>query len=389
VSPKALWSVSTETLGGKPVIAIDVPQGAEPPYVYDDSIYVRIGTAVKAASGAEITGLIERRHTQAVRWERLPALGFEMKDLDEEEILRTADEGLRRRGYRFRDTKSPAIVLEELNLCRNGAILNSAAVLFGRNPARRYAQLRVRLARLTGEQEISFEDNRVLEGNAFDLVDEIETFLQRHNVVASELPKTGVRRTDVPTYPFPALREAMMNALAHRDYAAFDGGVSITIYDDRIEFWNSGKLPEGMTLKELKEERISRPPNPDIAHVFWLREFIEKYGIGAGRIIEECRRAGLPEPEWKVGGSGITLTIRSRQRAGVPVAGDLNSRQRVFLATVKPGEEVSVGDYSEQFAKDVSQRQARTDLAQMTAAGYLRRQGRGPSTNYVRTDKEI
>ena len=106
-------------------------------------------------------------------------------------------------------------------------------------------------------------------------------------------------------------------------------------------------------------------------------------------IIEECARAGLPEPEWKIGGSGITLTIRSRRPAGTPVASDLNLRQRDFLATVKTGDRVSVGEYAKQFAKAVSQRQARTDLAQMTAAGYLRRQGRGPSTAYVRTDREI
>lgn len=389
VSPQALWSVSLEELDGRSVIAVDVPQGSEPPYVYGDDIYVRLGTAVKAASGVEITRFIEKRHTQSIRWERLPALGFEMEDLDEEQILRTAEEGLRRRGYRFSDVKSPRAILEELNLCRGGAMLNSAVVLFGRNPARRYAQLRVRLARLSGERELSFKDSRVLEGNALSLVDEIARFLERHIEIASELPKTGVRRSDVPAYPFPALREAVMNALAHRDYEAFDGGVSISIYDDRIEIWSSGSLPQGMTLKELKEERISRPRNPDIAHVFWLRELIERYGIGAGLIIDECARAGLPEPEWRIGGSGITLTLRSRRPAGVPEPGDLNTRQRNFLTASKSGDQVSIGEYARQYAKEVSQRQARTDLAQMTIAGYLRRQGRGPSTTYVRTDREI
>src|SRR4051812_23304037 len=317
VSPKALWSVSTEDLDGKALIVIDVPQGTATPYIYDDTIYVRLGTAVRKASGAEITELIERRHTQPIRWERLPALGLEVTDLDTEEILRTAEEGARTRGYRFHDVRSASAVLEDLNLCRGGIPLNSAVVLFGKNPARHYAQLRVRLARFKGEREVSFQNSRVLEGNAFFLVDQIESFFRQHVEIASELPKTGVRRADAPAYPFPALREAMMNALVHRDYSAFDGGISISIYDDRIEIWNSGGLPEGMTLRELKEERVSRPRNPDIVHVFWLRELIERYGIGTGLIIEECRRAGLPEPEWKLGGSGVTLTIRSRDRKSV------------------------------------------------------------------------
>lgn len=389
VAPKALWSVSAEDLDGKTLIVVDVPQGTETPYIYDDTIYVRLGATVRKASGPKITELIERRHTQPVRWERLPALGLEVTDLDAEEILRTAEEGARTRGYRFRDVKSASAVLEDLNLCRGGIPLNSAVVLFGKNPARHYAQLRVRLARFKGEQGISFQNSRVLEGNAFFLIDQIESFFRQHVEVASELPKAGLRRTDAPAYPFPALREAMMNALVHRDYSAFDGGISISIYDDRIEIWNSGGLPEGMTLKELKEERVSRPRNPDIAHVFWLRELIERYGIGTGLIIEECRRAGLPEPEWRLGGSGVTLTIRSRRPAGLPMPDDLSSRQIDFLTNTGTGSQVSISEYARRFAKDVSTRQARTDLAQLTAAGYLRRQGRGPSTVYIRTDKEL
>ena len=389
ISPPALWSVSTEELNGKSVIVVDVPQGVETPYVYDGRIYIRLGATVRAASGPEITALIERRHIQPIRWERRPALGLEVADLDTEEILRTAEEGLRGRGYRFSDMKSATAILEELNLYRGGNLLNSAVVLFGKNPARHYAQLRVRLARLSGDRETSFKDSRVLEGNAFVLVDQIESFLRRHVEVASELPKSGTRRTDVPAYPFPALREAMMNALVHRDYAAFDGGVSISIYDDRIEFWNSGGLPEGMTLKELREERVSRPRNPDISHVFWRRELIERYGIGTGLIIEECERAGLPEPEWKVGSSGVTLTIRSRRSVGAPLRSDLSSRQIEFLAKIRPGAQVGIAEYSKRFAEDVSVRQARNDLTQLVKAGYLRRQGRGPSTTYVRTEKDF
>lgn len=385
LSPRALWSIDAEELDRKAVIIIDVPQGTEPPYVYEDQIFVRVGKTTKNASGLQIAELIERRFTQAVRWERLPALGVDLGDLDAQEIALTAQEGERKRFYHFRDEKALDLILEELNLFRGGSILNSAVVLFGRNPARRFAQLRVRLARFSGEDEM--EDSRVLELNAFRAIEQAESFLRQHVPIASALTDR-VARADTPAYPWLALREALMNALVHRDYAAFDGGISISIYQNRIEFWNSGELPEGMTVQDLKEARISRLRNPDIAHVFWLRGFIEAFGTGATRILTQCAQAGLPEPEWRVGGGGVRLTLRSA-RADVSSPGELNQRQRAFLESARSGDRITVAEYSQRFAQDVSERQARNDLSQLSTWGYLRREGRGPSTGYVRTSRRL
>lgn len=385
LSPQALWSIDVEDHEGRSVIVIDVPQGAEPPYVYEDEIFVRAGASTQTASVRQITELIERRHAQAVRWERLPALGTDLQDLDEDEIRQTAQEGRTHRFHRFRDAESTEGILEDLNLSRGGSLLNSAVVLFGRIPTRRFSQLRVRLARFSGEHEM--EDSRVLEQNAVSVIGQVESFLRQHVAISSALTDS-VRRADKPTYPWLALREALMNAIVHRDYAAFDGGISISIYSDRIEFWSSGELPDGMTVRDLKEERISRLRNPDIAHVFWLRGFVEAFGTGAARILKQCALAGLPEPEWRVGGGGVRLIIRSALAAATPPA-ELNSRQRALLESLRSGDPVTVAEYSRQYAPSVSDRQARSDLSQLTSWGYLRREGRGPSTVYVRTPRRI
>jgi ATP-dependent DNA helicase RecG len=385
LSPRALWSVDVEEVEQKSVIIIDVPQGTEPPYAYGDKIFTRTGAAVKLASGMQITKMIERRSGQAIRWERVPAPGVDLDDLEEKEIRQTAQEGGNNRFYDFRKEKDPEAILEELNLLRGGSVLNGAVVLFGRNPTRRFVQLRVRLARFSGENEM--EDSRVLEQNAFANIAEIEKFLRQNVPIASTMTDK-IARADTPAYPWLALREALMNALVHRDYSAFDGGVSVSIYNDRIEFWNSGELPEGMTVQVLREGRISRLRNPDIAHVFWLRGYIEAFGTGATRIVRECSRAGLPEPEWRVGGGGVRLIIRSAQ-SDSSASEELNPRQRKFLETLRSGDRITVGEYSQQFAKDVSERQARNDLSQLTSWGYLRREGRGPSTAYIRTGRRI
>lgn len=383
ISPKTLWSIGIEELDGDEVIVVDVPQGAEGPYLYGDRIFVRKTAKVRSASASDITALIQKRFAQAVRWEHLPALGFTMSDLDEKEILQTAEEGSTRRLYPFRDSRSSLAILEDLNFFRNGSILNGALALFGRDPGRRHPQLRVRLARF--DEAGKLEDSRLLEGNVFVLIEQIQTFLRQHIPVSSEFPEGSLQRSDTPAYPWRALREAMMNALAHREYGAFDGGVFISVHEDRIEIWNSGSLPEGMTVRDLKEERISRLRNPGIAHVLWLRGLIEGFGTGSGLILMECARAELPEPEWKSGAGGFSLTIRSARPEEAFVRADLNSRQQALLRELQPGARIDPGEYSKRFAATISDRQARTDLSRLMDAGYLQREGKGRSTSYLRT----
>ena len=122
-----------------------------------------------------------------------------------------------------------------------------------------------------------------------------------------------------------------MNALVHRDYSAYSGGLSVSIYPHRLELWNPGRLPEGLYPTDLKTARVSRPHNPDIAHVFFLRGLMERWGIGTRRIVEECRASGLPDPRWEEVGGGIRLTLYLRH-AESAVLDELNERMEAFLA---------------------------------------------------------
>jgi ATP-dependent DNA helicase RecG len=385
ISPKAAWSVNIDEVGGKALIVIDVPQGMESPYVYDSRIFIRKGSKTVAAIGEDINALIDQRHSEGNRWERMPALGFEINDLNTEEIRQTASEAKDKRLYKFDDPGDPLRILEQLGLASGAGILNSAVILFGRNPARRFPQVRIRAARFQGRDELSpFADNRTFEGNSFELIEQVEQFLRNHIAIESQRPKQGVKRTDKPVYPWTALREAMLNSIVHRDYAAFDGGISVAIYDDRIEFWNSGSLPEGITVENLKGPHPSRPHNPDIANVFFLRGFIERWGSGTRQIVVRCIESGLPEPQWSTNGGGVTLTIRL-QSAEHNIR--LNSRQLALLKRLKADEVLTPGDYFASVSKQVKERRARKDLLELLEAGYLHREGRGPSTTYIRTSK--
>ncbi len=102
----------------------------------------------------------------------------------------------------------------------------------------------------------------------------------------------------MPLFPLLALREAVVNALCHRDYSIPGGAVSITIYDDRLEVWSAGTLPFGLQVEDLKRDHQSRPRNLLIAGVFYRRGLVEQWGRGTQNIVELCVEAGHPEPEF-------------------------------------------------------------------------------------------
>ena len=110
-------------------------------------------------------------------------------------------------------------------------------------------------------------------------------------------------------YPKDAVREALLNAIAHKDYS---GGVpiQISVYTDKIIIWDEGQLPENWTVKNLLEKYASRPYNPDIENALFRSGYIESWGRGTLKIIRECKQAGIPEPVFSYDSSDISVEFR-------------------------------------------------------------------------------
>jgi ATP-dependent DNA helicase RecG len=305
----------------------------------------------------------------------------ELADLSEEEIRRTAELARRTRDYRFRQPDELEEILADLGLLRQGQLTNAADVLFGNNPGPRLPQTRIRATVFAEDKGGDFLDDRVLEGCAFAVLEQVFGFVRQHVRIEARFDPCKLAHEDRPQYPFDALREGLINAIIHRDYAVASGGMAVGIYPERIEIWNSGRLPEGLSVPDLKREHPSLPPNPDMAHVFHLRGLIERLGRGTLKIVEQCKEFGLPVPEWKVAPSGITLVFR----AAKPVK-SLNERQKALLLRLRPGEVLKPRDYYREMEANVSQRQAQRDLSDLERGGWLRQEGEGPSTVYVRTE---
>jgi ATP-dependent DNA helicase RecG len=389
ISPNAMWDVSEETIDGGTVAIVDVPGGSDLPYVFEDSIFVRVGTQTRPATGSQTRALVEKRYLLGARWERQPATEVMLSDLDEKEIFKTVKAATDKRGWQFRDSDDLMSILEDLSLIDHGRLTNAAVVLFAKEAGHIFPQTQVRMTAYQSDKtSAAFTDDRVSLGHLFSNLDEYDAFVNRHVSIVSDLSASKQIREDLPVFPYWPLREGFRNALMHRDYSSYHGRVSVSVRPHRVEIWSFGKLPKGLSIASLKKGDRSLPVNPDIAQVVFLRGLVELLGRGTRKIVEEFRSLGLPAPVWKEHAGGISLTMRGGHTPG-ELPRQLNARQIDLLRIKRPGSSLNLADARKSGDRTLSERTARNDLAGLVKLGFFARQGRGKSTFYVRTEKPI
>jgi len=287
----------------------------------------------------------------------------------------------------FADGADDIEILQALAVYSAKGFTQAADVLFAKNPALRHPQTRVRVTRFASDKSgDAYLDDRLLQGPLVKVFEQAFEILSQHVRWEARFQSGDVRRIDRPEYPFEALREGLVNAFAHRDYSGFSGGVTVGIYPNRIEIWNSGHFPEGLQPADLKRNHPSLPTNPDIAHVFYLRGLMERIGRGGQLIINACHDHSLPAPKWADRPTGVTLTIFGRTGHEVERL-CTNSRQQALLTQLRPGDQIRSAEYHQRFATGVSDRQARRDLVELEKAGLLARVGRDVGAVYQRTER--
>lgn len=182
--------------------------------------------------------------------------------------------------------------------------------------------------------------------------------------IKAEISYENISRVEKFEYPKEAVREALLNAVAHKDYS---GGIpiQISVYQDKIIFWNEGQLPENWTVYNLLEKHASRPYNPDIANTLFRSGYIEAWGRGTIKIIKECRKAGLPDPVFSYRSSDISVEFRKDVFHEKYLQSlDLNDRQIKAILYMKGKDKITNSDY--QTLNGVSRETATRDLKQLS-----------------------
>jgi len=268
--------------------------------------------------------------------------------------------------------------LEKLELLKDGQLTRAALLLFGKRPTSYFPSAFLKLGRF--RSPILIVDDREVEGTLLEQVEEAMSWFRER--FQTKFVITGKPQRDtIWEYPLEAVREAIVNAICHRDYAS-PINIQVRLYDDRLTIWNPGELPFPLTPTALLHEHASIPRNRKVAEAFFYVKLIEQWGSGTTRMADSLREAGLPEPEFDTKTPGMfRLTLRqdpfSEERLQEL---SLNERQKRAVAYAREHGKITNREYRE--LNRVGRDTAHRELLVLVARDVLRASGSGRSVSY-------
>lgn len=245
-----------------------------------------------------------------------------LDDLDLESMYRFVRIARRARQFPLPAETPPEDLLSHLNLLNGGRLTNAAMLLFGRVPQRFLNSSVIECAHFHGTavaKPIPF--HRVYKGTAFALVDQAVDFVLGKIALSVGTRAESVQAPVAYEIPKKVVTEAIVNAVAHRDYTD-SGSTQVMLFADRLEVMNPGRLPPPLTVEKLRVPHQSLPGNPLLAESMYLLRYIEKMGIGTVDMIRRCVEAGLREPEFDVGARFVTRIWRAPNTKREPLASE-------------------------------------------------------------------
>jgi ATP-dependent DNA helicase RecG len=268
------------------------------PVNYKGEYHYRSGSTKQELKGAALDKFLLQK--QGRRWDSVPVPNVTIADLKQDTFDFFKEKGIKSKRL---DEKSkddtPEQLLNNLKLFDNGYLKRAALLLFLPDPEKFVTGTYIKIGFFRSESNLQFQDD--IHGNLFERVEKtMELLLTKYT--RAIVSYRGLSRIETYEYPEDALREALLNAVAHKEYAGCTP-IQIRVYPDRIKIWNEGQLPENWTVKNLLEEHSSRPYNPDIANAFFRSGYVEAWGRGIDKITEQCVTAGLPTPTFTNDGS--------------------------------------------------------------------------------------
>ena len=312
IQPSVLFSIEVHPFQNKNLIVIEVPAGKDTPYAYQNDIYIRNSDCIQKADVDTLRDMILRKQIEPERWER------QFSDIVESDLSQEACKKLlsaQRLPQNIRETAQGLThQLQMLSLAKYGRITNAGLVLLANNPALQHPQTRVSALCTSHKSADEYRDIQHFEGPLVEVLEQLHRFIDRNTPTKARFSNDSNVREDLPMYPKKAVREALVNAFAHREYSNFSGGIKVEVRLHELRIWNSGALPEGINLETLQHGNVSILRNPDIAHALYLQGYMEKLGRGSVVIREACEQSGLPQPKWESDPKlGVTITLFSTE----------------------------------------------------------------------------
>ena len=336
---------------------------------YKGQYHYRSGSTKQELKGASLDKFLLQK--QGKRWDGVPVPKATIKDLKEETL-----NFFRERGHKNKRltekilTDTNEHLLENLNLLEEGHLKRAAILLFHPDPEKFVTGAYIKIGYFESESDLKFQDE--VHGNLFEQIEKtIEILFSKY--FRAFISYEGIHRFETFEYPEEAIREALLNAIAHKDYSGLTP-IQIRVYKDKILIWNEGQLPENWTIETLLEPHASKPFNPDIANSFFRTGYIESWGRGINKMTEQCLAAGLPEPLFYYKSSGFWVEFRKDiyHKEYLQELG-LNERQVKAVLYLKERGKITNSDY--QSLNDVSRETATRDIKNLIDRKLIKSSG--------------
>jgi len=379
--PRIIPEVESLEIEDKPIAVIQIKEFPIKPVSTKGRCYLRVGNSNRLMTPQDIAEM--HLHSTGASWDKTPVPGVTMDDIDPEKIKRyirrSKDTGRRDVG----DDEKPSEILKKLELIEEGKLTWAALLLFRNEAKRLLSQGSIHCGRF--KEEIIVIDDRMIEVTIVEQIDEAMDFI-RKNINVKFVITGRPQREEVWDYPLEALREALINAVCHRDYT-MPSNTEVRIYDDNLTIWNPGGLPLGITMEELFEPHKSILRNKGIGAVLYDIGLIEQWGSGISKMQNLCTNAGIPKSVFKESQQGFQVEFRKDiyteeylHKLG------LNERQQKAVHHVKTTGKITNQELRE--LTGVVIRTASRDLEDLVRKGVLMKMGKtGRSTHYVLTRK--
>lgn len=383
--PLILPRPESVTMEDKAVVVVQVPTGLPHAYGLRGKYITRSGKRNSALGPRQLRQLLRERGE--TNFEALPAPGAALDDLDDALVQKYA------RSFLDDSSLKKDAVLDLLH--RRGCLIKdgstwrptiSGYLLLGKEPQRAFPSAEILLVRYSGKQMTDEFVREVARGSLPEQIRRAEAWMVANMRKGSRID--AFQRADRTEYPMPAVREAIVNAIAHRDYAIRGDEIRVMMFSERIEVYSPGRLPGHVTVENIVDERFSR--NEVIAQVLADMGFIERLGYGIDRMIRLMREWVLPPPRFAETGNGFRVLLRGPGDRLVSDEIDkskwrrlaLNERQQTALEYIAKNQRITNRDFRDLFP-DVSEETIRRDLADLAEQSVILKMGDKKGTYYI------
>ncbi|HLP20463.1 MAG TPA: RNA-binding domain-containing protein [Chitinophagales bacterium] len=302
---KIIPDIKVKTLKGSKYILIKVDSSTEP-ISYRGQYYKRSGSTNQELKGAALQKFLLNKGN--ISWDEVVESKVPVKEIDNNAI--NSFKKLSSPRVKLVDkAKSPITLLSKLHLIKNGKLTRAAVLLFAKNPQKYFPNSIIRIGRFSDDDSL-IGDLDEIKGCLFKQIENVMEVLKK-KYLRNAIRTKQLRRTENLEYPEAALREALVNAVVHRNYLGIP--TTIRIYANHLAIWNSGELPQQLNIEKLRKPHNSYPANGLIAQIFYNAGYVEKWGQGTVNMIKAFKSANLPEPIYEQVEDGIRVTFLRRK----------------------------------------------------------------------------